>query len=500
MAEPGPGEIWLSEGLVGQDERLDELFALFEQLQLATVDAANPALDLLTFAQSAFYFAVIMKKRSRPQVQQPPQQEAPPPVPTRKQRKLQREAEAAKAAIAQAFAQVTHENDEHYGSRPLFPAEPPAPGPSGSLNAWETYIASLDAPPPLEESHFPATTWHDTDIPPNVDLHSTTDTVDHVAWWDGSGPVPPPELPNVPDQEEAIGLLYLTPPTYIGDPLHLDELSLGLVLAPAHRGAGHAQRAVTLALDRTFSTHKCHRVQAVLLDHVARDRAVCLFTSLQFAHEGVRRRAFFSPLEAEYKDVTYMGILDTDWVLRGRARRGRLGKAAPRSVWDEMFARHQREREELLNWESGLPLRRSASVATIRPGAGMDVDEVAVEAEEEDDEEGEEGIYGPMKDEDKGAKWKGKGKEGEVEVKREAFDMDVEGPPDSESETESEGYFSSTSSRVSRESSSASWDKLDMLSDSDSESDLESTASFDVLSASDSESEAEGITFGRRAV
>ena len=49
----------ISRGLEGQDDNLDALSTLFEQLQLLTVDASNPELDLITFAHSAYYFGVI---------------------------------------------------------------------------------------------------------------------------------------------------------------------------------------------------------------------------------------------------------------------------------------------------------------------------------------------------------------------------------------------------------------------------------------------------------
>jgi hypothetical protein len=49
----------ISRGLEGQDGNLDALSALFEELQLLTVDASNPELDLITFAHSAHYFGVI---------------------------------------------------------------------------------------------------------------------------------------------------------------------------------------------------------------------------------------------------------------------------------------------------------------------------------------------------------------------------------------------------------------------------------------------------------
>jgi hypothetical protein len=54
-------DVILSEGLVDQDDNIDALLNLFEQLQLATVEAADPGIDMITFAQSAHYFAVILE-------------------------------------------------------------------------------------------------------------------------------------------------------------------------------------------------------------------------------------------------------------------------------------------------------------------------------------------------------------------------------------------------------------------------------------------------------
>ena len=53
-----------------------------------------------------------------------------------------------------------------------------------------------------------------------------------------------------------------------------------------------------------------------------------------------------------------MGILDTEWIMR----KSFPMRAAPRSVWDELFARHTRERQELLDWENNF---HTSSVATI---------------------------------------------------------------------------------------------------------------------------------------
>jgi hypothetical protein len=67
-------------------------------------------------------------------------------------------------------------------------------------------------------------------------------------------------------------------------------------------------------------------------------------------------------MEHEWKDVTYMAILDTDWVMRNV----RVCQSAPKSLWDALFARHQREREELLRWEARASLKRTSSMVTVR--------------------------------------------------------------------------------------------------------------------------------------
>lgn len=84
-----------------------------------------------------------------------------------------------------------------------------------------------------------------------------------------------------------------------------------------------------------------------------------------FNHEGTRRRSWFSHVEQEWKDTTCLAILDTDWVMRD------YFKAAPMSLWDELFLRHEKEREKLLKWEDGIldaqrRLLRSSSTETIR--------------------------------------------------------------------------------------------------------------------------------------
>lgn len=73
-----------------------------------------------------------------------------------------------------------------------------------------------------------------------------------------------------------------------------------------------------------------------------------------------------SPIDQRWKDVEYLSILDTEFLMR------QFFEPAPKSVWEELFARHQREREELLSWEdkhvgtkAATTLRRVSSTGTL---------------------------------------------------------------------------------------------------------------------------------------
>lgn len=65
MSDQLAHRVTISDGLFGQDDNLDTLFNIYEQLQLATVEASHPGLDLLTFAESVLYFGVIMLHSTR---------------------------------------------------------------------------------------------------------------------------------------------------------------------------------------------------------------------------------------------------------------------------------------------------------------------------------------------------------------------------------------------------------------------------------------------------
>ena len=136
---------------------------------------------------------------------------------------------------------------------------------------------------------------------------------------------------------------------------------MGVALSPTHRGKGLAKQAVSLLLQWAFDEARYHRVQALLMEGPGRDAALKMFTALGFAHEGTRRRQVLSSFSGMYRDVTSLAILDTEWSVRHYYHH------APNNLWDELFERHQREREALLEWDARRSrLKRTQSLETVQ--------------------------------------------------------------------------------------------------------------------------------------
>ncbi|KAF8185503.1 hypothetical protein K438DRAFT_1973813 [Mycena galopus ATCC 62051] len=150
-----------------------------------------------------------------------------------------------------------------------------------------------------------------------------------------------------------VGIIYLAhSPLVLGPPDQVGELNLGIIIGEAHHG--RASRASLMSLS-------------------SKDIMTSLLTQLRFGHEGIRRRSFYNPLIQEWQDVTTLAMLDTDWLMRGVYH-----KPAPKSLLDEMFLRHERERDELLRWDDDQnTLKRSASMETLH---ASDVGSVALRA------------------------------------------------------------------------------------------------------------------------
>jgi len=144
---------------------------------------------------------------------------------------------------------------------------------------------------------------------------------------------------------KCIGLVYLTPSQFTG------ELNVGISLAHHQRGAGRARIAIDKLLKWVFEEAGYHRVQAAIMDGPHHYAAMNLFANVGFSHEGIRRRQVYNSRFQRWIDVTYMAIVDTDWTLR------KIRPDLPKTRWDNLFERQQREREELLDLEAGQACR-----------------------------------------------------------------------------------------------------------------------------------------------
>ncbi|GLB39161.1 hypothetical protein LshimejAT787_0603230 [Lyophyllum shimeji] len=490
--------VYLSNRLEGQDDHLDHLFCLFEQLQVATVEASRPDMDLLTFAESAYYFGVVLVKRPRPKPVEPEPSERNPPTSlwehlNKRAKKRPREAAHYREPLGSPL---------HRKVRKVDVESPPSSSHSHldeSAGTWSSNSSVRSSSPPAYDI-----AQKDRGLDDNMttstfkfrayeQLIGFDERYKELAGLRFEGPERQQEQQEAQEeqpQEQAVGLVYLTDANVLQyDPLHSRELNIGIIIDPKYRGKGYARQAITLVLRKAFQDAQCHRVQAILPDHVAKHRAICLFTQLRFIHEGMRRLAFFSPLENVFKDITYMGMLDTDWALResNGVIANEAKQPAPQSVWDELFARHQRERDELLKWEDSVPMNESLILARAQMPTQRDF-WWAEDAKEEKDTviKGEDAFTVP-----RGTHaWdyaKVKRRAGsEVGSASEGYDSDAFSfPPSSDSEAKSvrsvspSGYVSAASESSSSSSASA-WD-LREPSDSESDASALSTASFDDL-------------------
>jgi len=181
--------------------------------------------------------------------------------------------------------------------------------------------------------------------------------------WDAAAPqlLESPSTPQPSEQHTStihtIGILFLRTTDMVS------EYNICLSLLPEWRNQGLAAQALTAGLAYAFDNLWAHRVQGLIMDGPSSDAARSIFTSLGFKCEGTRRRALISPAAPGYRDVVSLAMLDTEWHVRAQGGHG------VRGVWDEMFVRHHREQEELLQLEERRrKLRRTASMETVRGG------------------------------------------------------------------------------------------------------------------------------------
>lgn len=171
---------------------------------------------------------------------------------------------------------------------------------------------------------------------------------------------------DIPYEDEPIGLVYVTAAPAQSE---AQEANIGIIIAECHQRKGFAREAVELALRWAFEDLKFHRIQAAFMNDAQKDRAMRLFIGQGFTHEGTRRRSVLKPerggMVGVWKDVTYFAMLDTEWSLRTVLKH----KGPPPSLWDEMFMRHTKEREEMVKWdEKHNRIRKVSSTETLRDG------------------------------------------------------------------------------------------------------------------------------------
>ncbi|KAG1730350.1 hypothetical protein EDB19DRAFT_1615195, partial [Suillus lakei] len=164
--------------------------------------------------------------------------------------------------------------------------------------------------------------------------------------------------------EQPIGLVYVTAAPAQNA---AQEANVGIIISQSHQRKGFAREAVELALKWAFEELKFHRIQAAFMNDAQKDRAMRLFVGQGFTHEGTRRRSVYKPesggVVGVWKDVTYLAMLDTEWALRNVLK----PRGSVPNLWDEMFTRHTREREEMVKWdEKHNRVRKVSSTETLR--------------------------------------------------------------------------------------------------------------------------------------
>jgi hypothetical protein len=142
---------------------------------------------------------------------------------------------------------------------------------------------------------------------------------------------------------------------------------MGFYIAPAFRQKQSVVSAVNEVAKIAFNDRECHRLQSIVVDNDDKLPTLELLASAGFRNEGVRRRAFYSNAAVEWKDVTYFAMLATEWV-HDNNNENPQAHIRPKSLWDDLITRHQRECDDLVRLEEKQRrrLKRAASTETVR--------------------------------------------------------------------------------------------------------------------------------------
>jgi hypothetical protein len=247
----------LSQGLQGQDDNIEMLLKLWDELQSSSVDVAQaPVPNLFAFAESAFFFAVIMQKKKP---------DAKADKGNAKQMNMSFDAPAHSGPVN--LFEKNYRDESRFGpsstGEVMVPIDTEHAPEVFSTDEWDTIVADAELAGAYRDlHHYPSSHPNVYEIP-DMGISSAVSPFNKFLS-------PPTQSP--------IGLLYLTSTPHTYAPA--GEMNIGIVLDAASRGRGYARQAIELVLTWVFEDVKFHRVQAAILDPSSRPRALTLFTQM----------------------------------------------------------------------------------------------------------------------------------------------------------------------------------------------------------------------------
>jgi hypothetical protein len=287
--------ITLSPGLNDTElsaESLSTLIDTWSELQTSAVEAVQtPTPNLFSFAESCFFFAVILQHeplhsgvggRVDSKVEEIDNEEE-----FRRAVKRSAQAPSVQYQAAASSSTVSFGDGANNGLRGEFmsPGAERAWGTeqSSGLNLGATGGASLAG---ISYGH---NSLNRQEIPNPFDMRQTSTYSMSVP-----GVTAPPLVPDIDrpwrageqsthhehntKPKKAIGMVYLT--SSPNENVPAGEVNIGIILTPEARGKGLAREATCLVLSWVFDDIGFHRVQAGVLDVPGKDRVISLFTQL----------------------------------------------------------------------------------------------------------------------------------------------------------------------------------------------------------------------------
>ncbi|KAF9556275.1 hypothetical protein CPC08DRAFT_97133 [Agrocybe pediades] len=381
------GKVTVHRGLNGLDEHLDLLQAFFREMQGATVESHNPD-SLLDFAGCAHYFGVIMYDR----LGKAEEEESKPPQESNAGSGSQSVFDASSVATPPPMSDMGSDTSSSVHEVETEGPEAVLPRHNGDMILrWQE--ASQDA---MRVDHVQP---HVVDGASNEGYHPSSLRSASVQEEEQLGdepvvvvpnqgkkkhqpaetekrvtrpPPPPPRRrrsplpPLMPIVGIPIGIVYLWAPQSLSEnPLHGGEYCMGFYISPEYRAHTQLPRVLHNTIEQAFDDASCHRLQLILVENKEKLYVLEMVSALGFRHEGTRRLAFYSPFYKEWRDVTYFGMLATEWAY-DRYPSSNSVRLLTNTLFAEVLARHQKELDDLYELERRNGLKRTSSSETLR--------------------------------------------------------------------------------------------------------------------------------------